>query len=268
MVLGADGQLGRALAAALPDAAMMTPGRLRPDGPRGVRARRLERLRHDRQRRGLHRGRHSPRQPDGRRDAWAVNVTAVATLAKVAVRHALTLVTVSSGLRVRRDAGGPTRSTRRCSPLGVYGQTKAAGEAVTSTVPRHYIVGTSWLVGVGPQLRLHDAGPGPTGDQPRRRRRPDRPVDAPPRSSPTGIIALLRDKGAVRRATTSPAAGRHGRGPTSPGTSSPRRGGIQPTCTVSRPRSTPGGRRSPPARATAAWSPRDRRPSPGRPSRC
>jgi len=35
------------------------------------------------------------------------------------------------------------------SPLGVYGQTKAAGDALVSTLPRHYIVRTSWVIGDG-----------------------------------------------------------------------------------------------------------------------
>jgi dTDP-4-dehydrorhamnose reductase len=33
--------------------------------------------------------------------------------------------------------------------LGVYGQTKAAGDAVVSVVPRHNIVRTSWVIGEG-----------------------------------------------------------------------------------------------------------------------
>jgi dTDP-4-dehydrorhamnose reductase len=35
------------------------------------------------------------------------------------------------------------------APLGVYGQTKAAGDAIASMVPRHYIVRTSWVIGDG-----------------------------------------------------------------------------------------------------------------------
>ena len=31
----------------------------------------------------------------------------------------------------------------------MYGQTKAAGDAVVSTVPRHYIVRTTWVIGDG-----------------------------------------------------------------------------------------------------------------------
>ena len=33
--------------------------------------------------------------------------------------------------------------------MGVYGQTKAAGEAAVAAVPRHYIVRTSWVIGAG-----------------------------------------------------------------------------------------------------------------------
>jgi dTDP-4-dehydrorhamnose 3,5-epimerase/reductase len=39
-----------------------------------------------------------------------------------------------------------------CCPLSVYGPIKAAGELVVSTVPRHYIVRTSWVIGDGPNF--------------------------------------------------------------------------------------------------------------------
>ncbi|KQN93380.1 sugar nucleotide-binding protein [Arthrobacter sp. Leaf69] len=86
--------------------------------------------------------------PDGRRTAWAVNVTAVARLARAAVEHNLILVHVSSdyvfdGTRATHEESEPV------SPLGVYGQTKAAGDAVVSVVPRHYILRTSWVIGDG-----------------------------------------------------------------------------------------------------------------------
>lgn len=84
----------------------------------------------------------------GRRDAWRVNVTGLVELAKVATAYGLTLVHVSSDYVF--DGEEPEHGTDEgYSPLGVYGQTKAAGDAVVSTVPRHYIVRTSWLIGDG-----------------------------------------------------------------------------------------------------------------------
>ncbi|MGY4543801.1 dTDP-4-dehydrorhamnose reductase/dTDP-4-dehydrorhamnose 3,5-epimerase [Arthrobacter sp. UYNi723] len=85
---------------------------------------------------------------EGRAAAWAVNVSAVARLARTAVEHDLTLVHVSSdyvfdGVQESHDEAEPF------TPLGVYGQTKAAGDAVVSVVPRHYIVRTSWVIGEG-----------------------------------------------------------------------------------------------------------------------
>jgi len=37
----------------------------------------------------------------------------------------------------------------RFSPLGVYGQTKAAGDALVATLPSYYLVRTSWVIGAG-----------------------------------------------------------------------------------------------------------------------
>jgi dTDP-4-dehydrorhamnose 3,5-epimerase/reductase len=85
---------------------------------------------------------------EGRAAAWQVNVAATSRLAQLASEHRFTLVQVSSdyvfdGIRSSHDEDEPF------SPLGVYGQTKAAGDAVVRAVPRHYIVRTSWVIGEG-----------------------------------------------------------------------------------------------------------------------
>ncbi|MDQ4490974.1 bifunctional dTDP-4-dehydrorhamnose 3,5-epimerase family protein/NAD(P)-dependent oxidoreductase [Sinomonas sp. ASV486] len=85
---------------------------------------------------------------EGRRHAWAINVTAVAKLARIAIEHRLTLVHISSDY-VFDGAIDIHDEEEAFSPLGVYGQTKAAGDAVVSVVPRHYIVRTSWVIGEG-----------------------------------------------------------------------------------------------------------------------
>lgn len=84
----------------------------------------------------------------GRAAAWAVNVTAVASLAKYCHAHRITLVHVSSDY-VFDGTVTEHQEDEPVSPLGVYGQSKAAGDAVVSTVPSHYIVRTSWVVGEG-----------------------------------------------------------------------------------------------------------------------
>ncbi len=147
VILGADGQLGRALRELLPDALALTRAELDLEDPSTydtvpwddidtiINAAAFTAV-------------DAAETPEGRREAWAVNVTAVAALARIAIEHRLTLVTVSSdyvfdGTQPEHPIDEPV------SPLGVYGQTKAAGEAVTSTVPQHYIVRTSWVVGDG-----------------------------------------------------------------------------------------------------------------------
>ena len=90
--------------------------------------------------------------PDGRTDAWAANVTAVAALARIATENGITLVHVSSDYVFDGTKTGPYAPTDPVSPLGVYGQTKAAGDAIVSVVPRHYILRTSWVIGDGPNF--------------------------------------------------------------------------------------------------------------------
>ena len=87
--------------------------------------------------------------PEGRREAWTTNVAGVAALARVATGHGITLVHISSDYVFDGTAARPYREDDPVTPLGVYGQTKAAGDQIVATVPRHYVVRTSWVIGDG-----------------------------------------------------------------------------------------------------------------------
>ena len=84
-----------------------------------------------------------------RAGAWAGNVTAVAQLARIARENGITLVHVSSDYVFDGTGTTPYTEDEPVAPLGVYGQTKAAADAIVATVPRHYIVRTSWVIGEG-----------------------------------------------------------------------------------------------------------------------
>ncbi|BBZ62410.1 dTDP-4-dehydrorhamnose reductase [Mycolicibacterium monacense] len=85
----------------------------------------------------------------GRAEAWATNVVGVSALARIAASHDITLVHLSSDYVFDGTATRPYREDDAVSPLGVYGQTKAASDYVVATVPRHYIIRTSWVIGDG-----------------------------------------------------------------------------------------------------------------------
>jgi len=87
--------------------------------------------------------------PEGRRDAWAANATAVAALARVAAENGITFVHISSDYVFDGSSETAYSESDAIAPLGVYGQTKAAGDAAASTAPRHYIIRTSWVIGEG-----------------------------------------------------------------------------------------------------------------------
>ncbi len=147
LVLGAGGQLGQALLAAWPDATGLTRADLDLSDEAAVAG-------YDFSGYGVvvnaaaYTAVDAAETEQGRRDAWATNVTAVGALAHAAREHRTTLVHVSSdyvfdGTVESHSEGEPI------SPLGVYGQTKAAGDAVVATVPRHYLLRTSWVIGDG-----------------------------------------------------------------------------------------------------------------------
>ncbi|KPN22151.1 sugar nucleotide-binding protein [Arthrobacter sp. Edens01] len=149
LVLGADGQLGKALRNAYDgDASVEFAGRAEFDLADPASYERNWKNYSAIINAAAYTAVDAAESPDGRRMAWEINVSAVARLARVAAANRLTLVHVSSDY-----VFDGTRHTHPedelFSPLGVYGQTKAAGDAVVSVVPQHYIVRTSWVIGEG-----------------------------------------------------------------------------------------------------------------------
>jgi dTDP-4-dehydrorhamnose reductase len=85
---------------------------------------------------------------EGRILAWKVNAEAVGNLAKVVLDKNLTLVHLSSDY-VFDGTKNPHLETETFSPLGVYAQSKAAGDLIVGLLPKHYLVRTSWVIGDG-----------------------------------------------------------------------------------------------------------------------
>ncbi|HRD63898.1 MAG TPA: sugar nucleotide-binding protein, partial [Nocardioides sp.] len=110
-------------------------------------------------------------KPDGRRTAWAANAGAPATLARLAVEHRFTLVHYSTEY-VFDGTVDPHTEDEPLSPLGVYAQSKAAGDIAAATAPRHYVLRTSWVIGSGKnfvrtmqQLAANGVSPSVVDDQ-------------------------------------------------------------------------------------------------------
>lgn len=85
---------------------------------------------------------------EGRVAAWKVNAVAVGLLANIAIERDVTLVHVSTEY-VFDGTITPHTEDEPFSPLGVYAQSKAAGDIAASINPSHYIIRTSWVIGEG-----------------------------------------------------------------------------------------------------------------------
>ena len=164
VILGGSGQLGRALSAALPDALVPDRATLDLTSTDSVEAfdwSDVGTIVNASAFTAVDACETSP----GRRSAWATNVDGVARLCQVARERRCRLVQVSSdyvfdGEATVHDEDEPF------SPLGVYGQTKAAGDRLVGQLPEHLVIRTSWLIGDGANfaetmLRLARAGAHP-----------------------------------------------------------------------------------------------------------
>ncbi len=88
---------------------------------------------------------------EGRPLAWKINAQAVAYLTRIAVEHDITVVHVSTDY-VFDGTKSPHTEDEPVAPLGVYAQSKAAGDITLSVAPKHYILRTSWVIGDGPNF--------------------------------------------------------------------------------------------------------------------
>ncbi|MCL1840783.1 MAG: bifunctional dTDP-4-dehydrorhamnose 3,5-epimerase family protein/NAD(P)-dependent oxidoreductase [Propionibacteriaceae bacterium] len=147
VIIGAGGQLGLELARQLPDAVAVPQSELDLNFPDQVAA-------YDWASVGVVLNAAAftavdlAETPQGRVDCWATNVTALHRLVEVCRRHHIKLVHVSSDY-VFDGTRAPHTEDEPFSPLGVYGQTKAAGDALVATLPDYLITRASWVVGNG-----------------------------------------------------------------------------------------------------------------------
>ncbi len=147
LVTGANGQLGKALRKEFPNAEFVSKEAFDISDPAIISARRwrdyatiINAAAYTKV--------DDAETPEGRTQAWKVNATGVANLSKIANEYNLTLIHISSEY-VFDGSEDEHDEDEVFSPLGVYAQTKAAGDIAASTAKKHYILRTSWVVGDG-----------------------------------------------------------------------------------------------------------------------
>ena len=86
--------------------------------------------------------------PEGRVAAWKVNASAVANLTRVCRTHKMTLVNIASDY-VFDGTKEPHFENEDFSPLSVYGASKAAGDLLVEQLDNFYLLRTTWVIGEG-----------------------------------------------------------------------------------------------------------------------
>ena len=81
--------------------------------------------------------------------AEAVNTEAVNALSGATTEQGVLLVHVSTDYVFDGTQKTPYVETDEFNPLGVYAKTKALGDIAVMSVPRHYLLRTSWVIGEG-----------------------------------------------------------------------------------------------------------------------
>lgn len=147
LILGANGQLGKALSDLYPDAIKTDISKLDITNAQSI-----DRYDWSRVKVILNAAAYTnvdgAETPEGEKLAWAVNDEAVGNLADVATENDLVLVHISTDYVFDGTQKIHTED-EPINPLGVYGKTKAAGDKKAAQVPKHYILRSSWVIGDG-----------------------------------------------------------------------------------------------------------------------
>lgn len=165
LIIGANGQLGRALQAKYPNARKADVAELDITDAKAVKNYNWSNIKVIFNA-AAYTNVDGAETPEGRQAAFAVNAEAVKNLAEVAKEKNLLLVHISTdyvfdGTKKLHGENEPF------NPLNVYGQSKAEGDKAVMQVPQHYLVRTSWVIGEGKNfartmLELGKKGVSPT----------------------------------------------------------------------------------------------------------
>jgi dTDP-4-dehydrorhamnose reductase len=166
VIVGANGQLGRALRREFPDAVALDRSGLDVTDAAAVRNYRwgdVDLVLNAAAWTAVD----AAEEPANLEAVRAVNVDAVGYLARAVRTSGATLMHISSEYVFDGKHGGPMPEDWPANPLSVYGQSKADGDTQASHVTKHYLVRTTWVVGDGGNFvrtmaGLADRGVSPT----------------------------------------------------------------------------------------------------------
>lgn len=161
LLLGASGQIGRALATRLPDAATPSRSELDLNSLDGVDWSAFDTVVNAAAWTDV-----DGAETAGRAAAWQANAVGPAALARLADRHGCTLVHLSTEYVFDGASPAPYREDAPVAPLSAYGASKAAGDLAVTGIARHLLVRPTWVVGDGRNFVRTMAGLASRGVEP------------------------------------------------------------------------------------------------------
>lgn len=143
LILGAGGQVGRALRVALPDAVALDRAEFDVADPPALEWSAYDVVVNAAAFTDVDGAESRPAQ------TWRANAAGPAGLADAARRHGVVLVHLSSEYVFDGTSPRPYLEDDPVAPLSVYGASKAAGDLVVRGVEQHYLLRPTWVVGEG-----------------------------------------------------------------------------------------------------------------------